>query len=367
MSRVVRPVHRRHVDHGMEKKGGERSADELYEDVAGYTLPGKVPTKSKSNADSRIQVGARYLAHEQYDGHDGEGRSYDGCLMADHAGKGVAHHPASGCRQDQEERTEQLGEEASPLLPGIVEITDPLDDALLVTSNWTERGNLLSGGNLGSPFSRPWFIATPVNILRGPSGCWISEPADPDRRHDMAETPTPEHALDHVVVVLFENRSFDNVLGRLYGPGDRKTFEGVIGKELSNPIPEWAEHGADRKVVPYGVSHRHGLPQPGLGRGVVPHQHATVQHDRRPQPVQDRRGRDRTVERAAARCDADHGRVRHRLHRTFTGEVGRQPTYDEYAQIMTGYTPEQLPVLSGLPVTSGCSTTGSPRCRRRRS
>ena len=33
---------------------------------------------------------------------------------------------------------------------------------------------------------------------------------------------------------------------------------------------------------------------------------------------------------------------------TFTGEIGRQPTYDEYAQIMTGYTPEQLPVLSGI-------------------
>jgi phospholipase C len=44
------------------------------------------------------------------------------------------------------------------------------------------------------------------------------------------------------------------VLGRLYGPGDGKTFEGVIGKELSNPIPGWAEHGADRKVVPYGVA-----------------------------------------------------------------------------------------------------------------
>ena len=28
--------------------------------------------------------------------------------------------------------------------------------------------------------------------------------------------------------------------------------------------------------------------------------------------------------------------------------MGRQPTYDEYAQIMTGYTPEQLPVLSGI-------------------
>jgi phospholipase C len=33
---------------------------------------------------------------------------------------------------------------------------------------------------------------------------------------------------------------------------------------------------------------------------------------------------------------------------TFTGEVGRQPTYDEYAQIMTGFTPELLPVLSGI-------------------
>jgi phospholipase C len=61
-------------------------------------------------------------------------------------------------------------------------------------------------------------------------------------------------AADRVVVVLFENRSLDNVLGRLYRPGDGKTFEGVLGKELSNPIPGWVEHGASRKVVPYGVS-----------------------------------------------------------------------------------------------------------------
>ena len=32
----------------------------------------------------------------------------------------------------------------------------------------------------------------------------------------------------------------------------------------------------------------------------------------------------------------------------FTAETGRQPTYDEYSQIMTGYTPEQIPVLNGL-------------------
>ncbi len=70
----------------------------------------------------------------------------------------------------------------------------------------------------------------------------------------MPGSATRKHALDHVIVVLFENRSLDNLLGSLYGPKDGKTFEGVIGKDLSNPIPAWAEHGADRKVVPYAVA-----------------------------------------------------------------------------------------------------------------
>ena len=34
----------------------------------------------------------------------------------------------------------------------------------------------------------------------------------------MSDSPTRAGALDHVVVVLFENRSLDNVLGHLYGP-----------------------------------------------------------------------------------------------------------------------------------------------------
>ena len=82
------------------------------------------------------------------------------------------------------------------------------------------------------------------------------------------------NALDHVVVVVFENRSLDNVLGRLYGPGDGKTFEGVIDKDLSNPIPEWAEHGAERKVVPYTVATDMDSPNPDTGEE---HQHANTQ------------------------------------------------------------------------------------------
>ena len=51
-----------------------------------------------------------------------------------------------------------------------------------------------------------------------------------------------------------ENRSFDNLLGRLYEPGEVASFEGVIGKELSNPVPEWAEHRPQDGNVVYGVA-----------------------------------------------------------------------------------------------------------------
>jgi len=43
------------------------------------------------------------------------------------------------------------------------------------------------------------------------------------------------------------------------------SFEGVIGKDLSNPIPAWAEHGAERGVVPYGVAKDMNTPYPDPG------------------------------------------------------------------------------------------------------
>jgi phospholipase C len=56
-------------------------------------------------------------------------------------------------------------------------------------------------------------------------------------------TPGLEKALDNVVVVMFQNRCFNNLLCRLYEPGEVASFEEVIGRDLSNPIPAWAEHG----------------------------------------------------------------------------------------------------------------------------
>ena len=160
--------------------------------------------------------------------------------------------------------------------------------------------------------------------------------------------PDRSHALDHLIVVLFENRSFDNVLGRLYGPADGKTFEGVIGRDLSNPIPDWAEHGADRKVVPYTVATDMDSPNPDSGEEwyhTNTQLFGTIDDHNRFQIGEGVTKPWNSPPRGAA--PTMDGFVADYIS-TFTGEVGRQPTYDEYAQIMTGYTPEQLPVLSGI-------------------
>src|SRR6476659_9785651 len=156
------------------------------------------------------------------------------------------------------------------------------------------------------------------------------------------------HALDHIVVVLFENRSFDNVLGRLYGPDDGKTFDGVVGKDLSNPIPAWAEHGEERGVVPYTVATDMDSPNPDSGEEYF---HTNTQLYN----TLDEHNRFKIGDAASAPWNAPPAGAAPTMDgfvtdyiSTFTGEIGRQPTYEEYAQIMTGCTPEQLPVLNGI-------------------
>jgi phospholipase C len=161
-------------------------------------------------------------------------------------------------------------------------------------------------------------------------------------------SPDRSHAMDHVVLVLFENRSLDNLLGRLYGPGDGKTFDGVLGKDLSNPIPEWAQHGAERKTVPYTVATDMDAPNPDSGEEYF---HTNTQLFN----ILDEHNRFQIGEAIAAPWNAPQpgavptmdGFVTDYIS-TFTAEMGRQPTYEEYAQIMTGYTPEQVPVLSTI-------------------
>jgi phospholipase C len=162
-------------------------------------------------------------------------------------------------------------------------------------------------------------------------------------------TPDRQKALDHVVVLMFENRSFDNLLGRLYAPGDVQSFDGVIGKDLKNPIPAWAQFGAERKFVPYGVAPNMNTPSPDSGEE-YPHINTDLFG------ILDPKNRFKSLAQMVAPFNAPpnphqrptmDGFVMDYIS-TFTAEMKRQPTYEEYSQIMTGYTSEQMPVISAL-------------------
>ena len=162
--------------------------------------------------------------------------------------------------------------------------------------------------------------------------------------------PNRTDALDHVVVLMFENRSFDNLLGRLYPPGEVESFEGVIGQELSNPVPEWAEHGAGRKVVPYGVAPTMNTPSPDPGEE-YPHINTQLFGTHRPEEPRHAGGArwpPRTTRRAARASSPRWTGSWPTTSARSRPRWGASPRYDEYAQIMTGYTPEQLPVVSAL-------------------
>ncbi len=122
----------------------------------------------------------------------------------------------------------------------------------------------------------------------------------------------------------------------------------MIGKDLSNPIPPWAEHGNEHAVVPYDVADGMDSPDPDPGEE---YQHTNTQlfnildevnrfkdaREMEPPFNAPRPGQAPTMDGFVADYIS-----------FFTREVGRQPTYEEYRQIMTGYTPEQVPVLSAI-------------------
>jgi len=81
----------------------------------------------------------------------------------------------------------------------------------------------------------------------------------------VATDNNPLRKIEHIVVLMLENRSFDNLLGWLYDPENDAPFnvipanvDGLYGKNLSNRAP-------DGRVVPAGKSYdpRSPLPNPG--------------------------------------------------------------------------------------------------------
>ena len=155
--------------------------------------------------------------------------------------------------------------------------------------------------------------------------------------------------LDHLVVLMFENRSFDNLLGYLYPPGTlpaAQTFNGVAGGGYSNPSP-----GGPVPVHIYTGSTdlimQSPTPDPGeeyphvntqLFGTVDPPGNAEVGFETMTAPFN---------APPPGRAADMSGFVRDYIS-NFRVTLGREPRPDEYAAAMGCFSPEMLPVLSTL-------------------
>ena len=72
-------------------------------------------------------------------------------------------------------------------------------------------------------------------------GSALGAQAAEDAQFDKPLHARPEPGFDHVVVLMFENRSFDNILGWLYTPDtvpDGQQFDGLAMGKYSNTAPD---------------------------------------------------------------------------------------------------------------------------------
>jgi phospholipase C len=175
----------------------------------------------------------------------------------------------------------------------------------------------------------------------------------PDPVPGTTLTPRPEGpGFDHLVVVMFENRSFDNLLGYLYSdsavPVPRgQHFEGVVGKQLSNStsdgdeVPVHPYSGPTDEVMrspdpdpgeeyPFVNTQLFGLIDPASNNShAIPQLHPPF-----------------NAPEAGATPDMS-GFLADYIDK-FRGEHGRDPLPEEYRRIMGSFTPEMLPVFSTL-------------------
>ena len=158
--------------------------------------------------------------------------------------------------------------------------------------------------------------------------------------------------FDHLIVLMMENRSFDNMLGNLYGLGAAprgQHFEGVAGRNLSNPIPPDATD-ANRGVVPVWSGTVMDNPNPDPGEE---YPHVSTQLFGTVIPAANRNLA--ATEMSAPFNTPDpvpavppmNGFVVDYIN-NFVRTEGRPPSFDEYSVIMQCYQPDAVPVMSTL-------------------
>ncbi|WP_203579342.1 alkaline phosphatase family protein [Microbacterium hibisci] len=168
---------------------------------------------------------------------------------------------------------------------------------------------------------------------------------------DIGAVPArSEPGFDHVVVLMGENRSFDNLLGWLYTPDtlpDGETFDGLAFGDYANTAPSGERVSVHTYSGPTDEVMARPDPDPGEE---FPHVNTQLFGTVDPQ----------------GNAVSQVGDMQHPFNAPPAGSVpsmdgflrdywnnvtrlrGTEPTLDEASHIMGGFSPEQLPVLSTL-------------------
>lgn len=170
------------------------------------------------------------------------------------------------------------------------------------------------------------------------------------------ETNNGLGTFEHVVVLMLENRSFDNLLGYLYTK-DQKNFEGVDGKNLSNPIPA-AYQFKDQNGVPVTevpvtrntnpVDYQVPYPDPGED---YPHVNTQLFNPDNPQPFNQPPYNLPSMVPLPTMNGFVTDYIQNYINNEFPSTPPLDqlaPTYDQYKVIMECYDPTGVPVLSSL-------------------
>ena len=165
----------------------------------------------------------------------------------------------------------------------------------------------------------------------------------------MAEDLPGFDRFDHLIVLMLENRSFDNLFGYLYehdqperfiGRGERM-FRGVAGRtDLTNPdLGNPPIHVPVRKA-PWETAEDMCHPSPDPGEFYRPHVNRQVYgRDDVPEPVED-------LKQPAPMNGFVQDYIRAIREQEFFDGV--EPSFEHYRRIMDCFPPEAVPVLSGL-------------------
>jgi len=198
-------------------------------------------------------------------------------------------------------------------------------------------------------WTRRQFLAASAGLVAGActgGGSKSSAPAK-NAAPNLPATGTGSFPqFDHLVVLMMENRSFDNMLGYLYEPNQLPPgvqFDGVAGKNLSNP-------GPNNTIVPVGPGTVMDNPNPDPGEEyphintdlfgtVLPASNATTPVLQMQPPF--------NAPTPIPNPAPMNGFVQDYIN-AFTVEQGQAPTPAQYSIIMNCFPPDEVPVISAL-------------------